>query len=231
MSHRTKKRNPQFEELLRKTTTVDETGNIKVKGMYASTCINFNFDGGVVSVPYSHVVWFLTRGRWPADDMTVDHYDDDSMNNAPNNLQELTITENHRKRRGRTILRSYGSGKYGYGLYIYSDPRDGRHYVTRTLSRGMHSKQCETVKKSLGGFNSIKEAERRVRECVIGIEKHGIDWMPPTVGKASSKSDAMNTAIDEMRAMRVTGMSLQAIADHFECSLTSVFNRVKDVGA
>jgi hypothetical protein len=228
MSGNAKKRNPQFEELLRKTSTVDDAGNVKVKGMYASTFINFGFDGGIVSVPTSHVVWFLTRGRWPNEGLTLDHCDDDSMNNAPDNLQEMTMAQNHRKRRGRIVSRSYGSGKYGYGLYIYSDPRDGRHYVTRTLSRGMHSKECQTVKKTLGGFNSLKDAERRVRECIAGIEKYGIYWMPPEIGKSAPKF--LNSVIEEMKAMREKGMSLQSIADHFDCSLTSVFNRVKDVG-
>jgi hypothetical protein len=168
MSTKSKKHDPRFEELLRNTTSVDETGNVKIKGMYASTYINFGFDGGIVSVPVSHVVWFVTRGRWPDEGKNIDHCDDDSMNNAPDNLAEVTHTENQHKRRNRIVSRAYGKGKYGHGIGVRLDKRDGRYYVTRNLSRG-HHKERKTVKISLGGFKTILEAEARVTAYLAEI--------------------------------------------------------------
>lgn len=161
MKMKSKKRDPQFEELLKKTTTVDASGNLKVKGMYASTYINFGFGAGIISVPVSHVVWFLTHGRWPDDDKHIDHRDDDSMNNAPFNLQELTQVENQKKRRGRQVYRSYGSGKYGPGINIRQDPRDDRWYVTHQASRGHGNGDLKNVKKGLGGFPTEEAAKER----------------------------------------------------------------------
>jgi HNH endonuclease len=161
MSNKAKKRDPRFEELLKKTTTVDVFGNVKVKGMYASTYINFGFDGGIISVPVSHVVFFLTHGRWPDDDKHVDHCDDDSMNNAPSNLQELSQVDNHKKRRGRQVYRSYGSGKYGPGISIWQDSRDQRWYATHQASRGHGKGDLKNVKKGLGGFKTFDEAKAR----------------------------------------------------------------------
>src|ERR1700722_5625803 len=115
----TSKHNQAFMEALRQRATVDpETGNLRFDGMYASAQIAIAWNGSVIGVPWSHVVWFLTHDRWPADGMQIDHIDNEPMNNRPDNLTEITHAENQRKRRGRMVYRSYGTGKLGYGITL-----------------------------------------------------------------------------------------------------------------
>jgi hypothetical protein len=104
----------------------------------------------------------LKHGRWPAEDVIIDHKNDDPMDNQPDNLQELTHTENQKKRRGRVVYRSYGNGRYGPGMNIHRDKRDGRYYVTHQASRGHGSGDLKNVKIGLGGFATLAEAEARV---------------------------------------------------------------------
>jgi hypothetical protein len=106
-----KKDDPEFMALLAKHAKMDEaTGNLRFEGMYASVHIDIGWNGTVVSVPHSHVVWFLKHGRWPKDGYNLDHISDDPMDNRIANLQEITHAENQKKRRGRIVSRSYGNG-------------------------------------------------------------------------------------------------------------------------
>ena len=221
MSNKSKKRDPQFEELLRKTTSVDESGNLKVDGMYASTFVNFGFGGGIVSAPVSHVVFFLTHGRWPDSDKHVDHRDDNPMNNAPSNLQELTHAENQRKRRGRKVYPSYGKGKYGGGMCVRQDNRDGRYYVTYQASRGLGAGDLKNVKVGLGGFSTLEAAEERARECLEDI-KAGREF-------TKLQADRRRPDAELMRELRTQGLTLAAIAEQTGFSEATIYNVTKDI--
>jgi hypothetical protein len=209
-----KKYDSEFMKLLQKHATLNEaTGNLKFAGMYASVHIDISFDGTVVSTPHSHVVWFLKHGRWPAEGMYLDHINDDPMDNCPSNLREVTHAENMEKRRGRSVNRNYGSGKYGFGLNVYSDRRDGRHYVTRTLSRGHHG-QMKTIKKSVGGYATLAEAEERIKHYIAEIEKHGPDHMPaPDEKKESKHAIRLKAETPRIRSLRKRGHTMHEIAE------------------
>lgn len=152
-----RRNDPEFMEFFKKHASVDKNGNIKVKDCYANLGFNIGFKGCPVNVTYANAVWFLTHGRWPKPGHHIDHIDDDSLNNAPDNLQEITEAENQAKRRGRKVYRTYGSGKYGYGFAVYSDKRDGRFYVSRNISRGETGGKSKRI--GYGGFDSLEEAE------------------------------------------------------------------------
>jgi hypothetical protein len=198
--------------------------------MYASVHIDIGWNGTVVSLPHSHVVWFLKHGRWPKDGFQLDHIDDDPMNNAPANLQEMNAAENQEKRRGRIVYRSYGSGKYGYGINIALDKRDGRYYVTRQLSRGHGEGDLKNVKKSLGGFDTLKEAEAKVEAYIADIEKHGLDHMPAYDGKREKgRSIERMHKTKVIRGLRAAGHTYQQIADMTGFSIATVYHKAKDV--
>jgi HNH endonuclease len=155
-----KKHDPEFMELLRKYVKMDpKTSSLKFSNIYVSTHIDIGYKSSVVSIPQSHIVWFLTHNRWPQEGMQLDHIDSDPLNNRIDNLREVSHAENQRKRRGRIVSRAYGKGKYGHGMSIDRDKRDGRFYVSRTLSRGQHKISLKTIKIALGGFTTLAEAE------------------------------------------------------------------------
>jgi hypothetical protein len=158
-----KKNDIDFQQALLRHAKVDEaTGELSFDDLYASLYVNICWKGGIISMPVSHVVWFLTHGRWPEDGKVLDHVNDDAMDNAPDNLAELTQEENQRKRRGRKVYRSYGRGKYGPGMNITRDKRDGRYYVRHQASRGHGVGDLKNVKINLGGFATLEEAKIRV---------------------------------------------------------------------
>jgi hypothetical protein len=230
MRKKVSKHDPEFMELLRKTAKLDRsTGNLRFEGMYVSTFLNFGFGGNIVSAPHSHVVWFLEHGRWPDADKVIDHRDDEPMNNAPDNLQELTHEENQKKRRGRMIYRSYGQGKYGYGIGLHCDGRDGKWYVTRTMSRGHGNGDLKTVKKGLGGYFSQEEAETAIAGFVEQIKKNGLDFMP-SVPKARNRiSVALEKRTPEIRALRAAGNTLAQIREVTGFSEATLFKVCKGV--
>lgn len=161
------KRDPELMAAILKAAKLDKkTGNLKFDGMYVSIHLDICWAGSTVSVPLSHVVWFLTHGRWPEPGMHLDHLDDDALNNRPDNLAEITHEANQKKRRGRIVGPHYGTGKYGYGLYVYADKRDGRFYVTRHMSRGHGNGDLKNVKVSLGGYGTLAEAESGVENYI-----------------------------------------------------------------
>lgn len=164
---KTKRSNPEFEKFFKEHASVDpRTGKIQVKDCYAYLGFNMNWGSDLMSMTYANAVWFLTYGNWPQPGYNIDHINDDPLDNRPDNLQEITTIENHKKRRGRKIYRSYGKGKYGHGLYVHADKRDGRFYVSRNISRGLGNGDLRSMKESLGGYDTLVEAESRVARYI-----------------------------------------------------------------
>jgi len=142
------------------------TGHISAT-TYAQAYLNICYKGRTFSVTIAHLVFFLTYGRWPTKGLHVDHIDDDPLNNKPDNLREITLQENQAKRRGKGN-KQYGTGKYGEGIHVQADKRDGRFYVTRYLSSKEEINK-KNRKKSLGGFPDLEKAEAFVREYIAGL--------------------------------------------------------------
>lgn len=226
-----KRENPEFEKFFKDHASVDgHTGKITVHDCYAYLGFNINWNGQIVSMTYANAVWFLTHGKWPRPGHHIDHVDDDSLNNAPANLQELTEAENHQKRRGRTVYRSYGKGKYGYGMSIYHDKRDGYFYIGRNISRGFGNGDLKGIKIALGREPSLAEAEKRVQSYIDEIKIKGLDYIPPSVSRRPRKdSQKIDALTEKMRKMRESGMTIQAISDEVGLNISSVYSRIKFV--
>jgi hypothetical protein len=165
------KRDPAFTRAVLDTMRLDpKTGSLRFEGMYVSAHLDIGWKGSVVSVPVSHVVWLAAHGRWPAEGLHLDHLDNDPLNNKLANLAEVTHTENQRRRRGRTVSHAYGTGKYGHGISVNMDKRDGRFYVSRQMSRGHGNGDLKNVRVSLGGFATLAAAESKVRRVIRRLD-------------------------------------------------------------
>lgn len=225
-----KKHDPDFMELLAKHGSLDEaTGNIRFDGMYASVHIDISHKGSVVSVPHSHAVWFLKYRQWPKDGYQIDHVDNDPMNNAPDNLAEITHEKNQHKRRGRTVSRIYGTGKYGYGINLHSDKRDGRFYVTRCLSRGHGDGDLKNIRKSLGGYDSKDEAESAIQMFIVEIKREGEMFLPDVKKTEKRQTVKIRQMTPHIRALRIKGLTLSAISESTGFSKITIYNLTKDI--
>ena len=227
-----KRRNdPEFEKFFMKHASLDEaTGKITVKDCYAHLGFNMAWQGKIISVTYANAVWFLKKGRWPKPGHHIDHVNDDPLDNSPDNLQEITAAENQAKRRGRKIYRSYGRGKYGYGLYIHADKRDGRFYVTRTLSRGHGEGDLKGIKISLGGYDTREEAELVVKDHAQRVKDRGLAYIPDPVDQRDKKATIkLNEKLQEMRDLRKQGCSVRAVAEKVGLNSGAVYNRIRDI--
>jgi transposase len=143
----------------------------------------------------------------------------------------VTEAENHKKRRGRLVYRSYGKGKYGYGMGIFHDKRGaGRYYVNRHLSRGHGTGELKTPRISCGGYSTLAEAEAKVAECIEEIKKHGLAYIPTPAKKQPKKSTiALNAATSRLRELRLAGNSIEKIAKSTGFTAIAIYNRVKDL--
>ena len=225
-----KKYDPRFMELFKRCARLDpETGNLRFEGLYVSAYLNVGWEGSVISIPFSHAVWFLTHGQWPREGYLIDHINDDPMDNRPSNHQELDHHANQAKRRGRMIYRSYGKGKYGYGLYINHDKRDGRFYITRTMSRGHGEGDLKTVKHGLAAFDTLEAAEKKVTEYIEQIKLNGLDYLPEHEKRPSYKTVALKEKTDLIRSLRTEGRTLQEIADMTGFSIATISKKTQDI--
>ena len=227
-----RKHDPEFMDLLKRSVSLDkETGKLTFNGMmYASIAVNIGWKGNVLPIPYSHIVWFVEHGRWPKDGHNLDHINNDPIDNRPVNLREVTIAENQFKRRGRIVQRTYGSGRFGYGICVHHDKRDNRFYVTRNLSRGI-SKSDTTKNHGLGGYDTLEAAEKRVAEVIELIKDNWIGYLPPKPAnskkkKTTTKYDALLTKMEELRRQ---GLSVQAIADKLGLKMGVVYRRIRNI--
>src|SRR5215831_8943635 len=98
-----RKHDPAFVKLLLEHVKVTKNGKLTFHNLYVNLVVNIGWKGKIIVVPYSHLVWLLTFGRWPKEGFVLDHINDVPTDNRPINLQEVTETENQRKRRGRRI--------------------------------------------------------------------------------------------------------------------------------
>jgi hypothetical protein len=226
-----RKFDPGFQDLLKKHASVDHnTGKLTFDGVYVKPVLNIGWKGKQIPVPYSHIVWLLVHGEWPKDGFQLDHINDDPLDNRPANLEEKTAVENQKKRRGRMVYRSYGKGKYGYGINVDHDKRDDRYYIRRHLSRGHGSGELKTIRKALGGFDTLQEAEAKVVEYIALIDKHGLDYVPPPPPKRQSKSSArLEFMTRRIRRLRKEGKTIQELAKLTGFSESSIHNVTKDL--
>ena len=227
-----KRKNPEFERFLKENAILDEiTGQIKMKDGYAYLGFNVNWGGTLYSMTYANAVWFLKWGKWPQPGHNIDHINDDPLDNRPENLQEITTIENHKKRRGRKVYRSYGRGKYGFGMGLTHDKRDKRFYVDRHLSRGHGIGDMKGIRYSLGGFNTCEEAEKAIAAHIEEIKINGLDYIPTNLNKKKLKkfSLAADANYDKMREMRKNGTPIHKIASTLGVKFGVVYNRVKDI--
>ena len=228
-----RKDDPDFMELIEKRVTLnEETGALHFDKIYAQMCFNITHKGKMVVVPYSHIVWLKKHKRWPIKGMHVDHIDDNPQNNRPDNLQELTEENSHKKRRGRMVYRTYGTGKYGYEIQVTYDRRDRRYYVTRHWSSGHGGGDLRGIKRSFGGYFSLKDAEHKVEIIIEEIKDRGIDYIPPTGGRnVPPKIHTLEEKIEtrKIRSLRKLGKPYQVIAKEIGRSLTYVYNRCNNL--
>ncbi len=219
-----------IKHILEHSTLDKNTGSLNFNNFYVATHLNFMWRGNKVFLPHSHIVWFLTHGKWPKEGYIIDHINDNPQDNRPENLQELTQTESQKKRRGRMVYRSYGTGKYGYGLYVHHDKRDRRFYVSRNLSRGYGKGDLKGIKKSLGGFDTLEEAEEKVKSCIEEIKANSLDHMPTYDGKKQKKrSIELMVETKRLRTLRERGYSLAKISEITGIAVGSLYKRVKDI--
>ena len=82
----------------------EPVGNVKSKGYLGLKVL------GRTSQVH-HIVWFLTHERWP--ERSLDHIDGDRLNNAPENLREVSNSQNQ-----KASLKNRGTVGYR-GVYLY----------------------------------------------------------------------------------------------------------------
>lgn len=228
-----RKDDPDFIKLIKERVKLDpETGLLSFNKLYAQMSFTITFKGEKIVTTYAHLVWLLSRGAWPTKGTHVDHINDNPQDNRPENLQELTEEDSHKKRRGRMVYRTYGTGKYGYGMYLHHDKRDNRYYITRHLSRGHGEGDLKAIRQGLGGFDTLEEAETKIAEYIEQIKVQGLDWMPPPpkdikVKRRTIEIDAQTT---ELRRLRQEGYTIQQINEITGITHIAIYNRVKDLG-
>lgn len=223
-----RKHDPEFIELLLKHTTLDEKqGLLTFKNVYAQICINISWRNKMIVVPYSHVVWLLKHGMWPAENMVLDHINNVPTDNRPENLQEITQNKNQEKRRGRLVYRSYGTGKYGYGINVHYDKRDGRYYVVRHLSRGHGKGDLKGIRRGLGGFDTLEDAERQVAGVIEDIKQRGLDFLPQVEKNQPKATIELDKRSAELRQLRISGKTIGEIKEI--TGLKSIYRMVKDI--
>lgn len=227
-----RKDDPGFIKLIQEHVSLDEeTGRLTFTKLYANLCLNFGWKNKIIVVPYAHVVWLLKNNRWPVAGMHLDHINDNPQDNRPCNLQELTEEESQKKRRGRMVYRSYGTGKYGYGMGITYDKRDGRYYISRHLSRGHGSGELKTIKRSLGGADTIEEAEAKVAKYIEEIKANGLAYLPENPEKNPKKATIeLNNAKERLRSLRKDGLTIREISRIAGLREGAVYSRIKDIG-
>lgn len=227
-----RKNDPDFTKLVQDQVKLnEETGELTFTNLYANLCLNVSWKKGLIVVPYSHIVWLLKYGRWPLTGYHIDHINDYALDNRPANLQEITEEDNHIKRRGRKIYRNYGSGKYGFGIVVSSDKRSGRYYVSRHLSRGHGKGDLKGIRRSLGGFDTLKEATDAVDKYIAEIKINGQAHLPKTPPKGKKKISAkLDAAMEELQALRLNGLTIREIAKLTGFDEGAVFSRVRNLG-
>lgn len=177
-----------IERLLDNCRLNEETGIVDFNGIKAYIRIRFEFGADTFTVGYHQLVWLIKHKRWPLDGLVVDHINDIPYDNRPSNLQELTVTANQNKKRGKYRNHRYGIGEYGHGIYLTydkspSDARRGKKYnVYRTRHR-LEDHRHAGKKVRLSRFTTKQEAEIFIKEYIDnGLRKPSVDILDEILG-------------------------------------------------
>lgn len=219
--------------LSRECSLNPETGKLTLTtNLYANVVLNFGWGDGVIPIPYSHVVWFFTHGRWPHEDNQIHHLNNDSIDNRPVNLSEQSVPDHGKFRRGRIVNRNYGkNSKYGYGITLNHDKRDNRYYVRRYLSRGHGNGELRTINRSMGGYDSLAEAEARIEYLIEQIKEHGLAWLPDAPEKNPKRRTLeILQHRNSVRRRRAAGETIAQIAKNTGLTESNVYSLIKDMG-
>lgn len=100
----------------------------------------------------------------------------------------------------------------------------------RQMSRGHGNGDLKNVKITLGGYDTLAEAEAKVAASIAEIKQHGLDYVP-TIDKKKAKQEsiAIMVATNRIRSLRKQGKTMQEIANITGFSLTAIFHRTKDI--
>lgn len=160
------KNNTEFQQHLLKIYSVDTEKGVLKGPCYHHVGVSLYFKGKIFRLTSSHLVWFLTYKVWPREGYEIDHKDDNSLNNRPDNLQELTKADNNAKRKGKTTGK-FGSGKYGYGISIGYDKKRNKYAARRSYE----GRSRERV--FLFRADTIEELEMKIAEYIKDIDTVG----------------------------------------------------------
>jgi HNH endonuclease/helix-turn-helix resolvase-like protein len=197
------------------------TGNVKFEGMYVTVQLTFAYDSSVFSIPYSHVVWFLTYGRWPKPDYFLDHVNNNAMDNAPLNLQEMTRKNHHLKHKGTRIYRNYGKSKFGYGIYVSHVKKIDRYYVGRCSPRSLGG-----INKAYGGYSTLEEAEETAAWLASEMKDRDLTYFPPK-RKRPPRRTKVTEHVEKIVEMRQKGYTVQQIVKSTNLSTSAIYKKTR----
>lgn len=113
------KDDPEWQKYIRDRVKLNEKGELEGKNSGFKVQVTFNRSikgkNTAKGTSLSHLIWFLAEGVWPAENMHVDHIDDDPFHNKTDNYELVTPQQNYNKTRGRR-KRNFGKTEYGHGL-------------------------------------------------------------------------------------------------------------------
>jgi DNA-binding NarL/FixJ family response regulator len=99
------------------------------------------------------------------------------------------------------------------------------------LSRGHGEGDLKNVRKQLGGFATLAEAEERIKHYVAEIEKHGPDHMPgPDEKKESKHTIRLMAETSRIRALRKQGHTMREIAEKTGFCEATIHKVTTDMG-
>lgn len=74
------------------------------RGLRRNIRLRVSVSGYSTLICRSRLVWSLANGRWPRPGFVIDHKNDDPMDDAARNLQEITQSDNLKKRKKKCAV-------------------------------------------------------------------------------------------------------------------------------